>query len=116
MVKPIDRDRLRKLLGMLGSGHDGEVLNAARLITDLLRNAGTSWASLLPDEAPAERPDGDLGKLDQLMRSEKVSDVMKLRFGDMRAALFRGRLSDADRRLIRVLHRKAVIDGVLVET
>ena len=30
-LPPAERDRLAKLLGMLGSDHDGEVLNAARL-------------------------------------------------------------------------------------
>jgi hypothetical protein len=37
------RDRLTALLGMLGSDHDGEVVNAGRLATRLVRSAGLTW-------------------------------------------------------------------------
>ena len=111
----LDRDRLRKLLALLGSDHDGEVLNAARHIDALIRAAGTDWQALIPDAAPAELPSDDLVRLDQLIASERVADVLKLRLRDMRSALQRGRLAEADRRLLRVLHRKAVIDGAIVE-
>jgi hypothetical protein len=43
----IDRDRLFKLLGMTGSSHDGEALNALRRAQDLLAAAGMSWDDLL---------------------------------------------------------------------
>lgn len=47
-------ERLIRILGMLGSGHDGEALNAARLAVRWLANAGTDWRSLLtpPEEMP----------------------------------------------------------------
>ena len=54
---------------------------------------------------------GDLEQLDALLASDRVADMLKLRLCDMRAALKRGRLAEADRRLLRILHRKAVIDG-----
>jgi hypothetical protein len=112
--KALDRDRLRKLLALLGSDQDGEVLNAARHIDALVKAAGTDWQALIPD-LPAEKPSDDLVRLDQLLASERVADVLKLRLRDMRGALQRGRLAEADRRLLRVLHRKAVIDGAIVE-
>ena len=90
---------------------------AARLANALIREAGTSWHDLLPDVPDKRRAQdsGDLEKLDQLLASERVTDVLKLRLRDMRAALQRGRLGEADRRLLRILHRKAVIDGAIVE-
>ena len=42
-----DRERLLKLLNMLGSEHDGEILNAARAVTALLRARNASWTALL---------------------------------------------------------------------
>ena len=113
----LDRDRLRKLLGMLGSDQDGEVLNAARLIDASIKAAGASWQALIPDAPePRRLPNAaDLERLDQLLASERVADILKLRLRDMRANLKRGQLADAERRLLRILHRKAVIDGVIVE-
>lgn len=42
-----DRDRLIKLLGLLGSDHEGERGNAARMASDLLRGAGLTWAEVI---------------------------------------------------------------------
>ncbi len=113
----LDRDRLRKLLALLGSDQDGEVLAAARRIDALVKAAETDWQALIPDApAPKHRADaGDLEKLDALLASDRVADVLKLRLGDMRIALQRGRLGEADRRLLRILHRKAVIEGAIAE-
>jgi hypothetical protein len=114
----LDRDRLRKLLALLGSDHDGEVLNAARRIDALIKAADTGWQVLIPD-VPDERPRprlADLDRLDQLLASDRVADILKIRLNDMRAALKRGQLAESDRRLMRILHRKAVIDGAIVET
>jgi hypothetical protein len=40
------RDRLAKLLGLLGSDQDGEVLNAVRAIKKVLHEQGLSWSDL----------------------------------------------------------------------
>jgi len=39
-MSALDRDRLAKLLGMLGADHDGEVVNAARAADRLVRRSG----------------------------------------------------------------------------
>jgi hypothetical protein len=39
----IDRTRLSHLLGMLGSAHDGEIINAARAAEKLRRDASLTW-------------------------------------------------------------------------
>jgi hypothetical protein len=48
-----DRDRLTKLLGLLGSDFDGEVAAAGRLANKLVRNAGLGWSDVI---APARPP------------------------------------------------------------
>jgi hypothetical protein len=43
----LSRDRLVKILGMLGSNQDGEVLNAAHAAECLRRRLGMTWAQLI---------------------------------------------------------------------
>jgi hypothetical protein len=50
----LDRELLAKVLGMLGSAHDGEALAAGRAADSLVRDAGTTWRSALNYEAIAE--------------------------------------------------------------
>jgi hypothetical protein len=53
------RERLAKLLGMLGSSHDGEVLNAARAAEQLRRKANLTWDDILKPQLgwqPGGRP------------------------------------------------------------
>jgi hypothetical protein len=120
MKKPLrpalDRARLRKLLAMLGSDQDGEALNAARHVAALIRDTGASWDELVPDtdELQGGTEQDDLARLDQLLASDAVVDVLKIKLRAMRSALLRGRLAAADRRLIWLLHRKAVIAGDIV--
>jgi len=52
----IDRDRLVKLLGMLGSAHDGEVAAAGRAADRLVREAGLRWPDIIP-AANRDAPD-----------------------------------------------------------
>ena len=36
-----------KLLGLLGSGHDGEIATAGRMADALIRGAGVTWADVI---------------------------------------------------------------------
>ena len=56
MAAKLDRVRLVKVLGMLGSQHDGEVLAAARLAQYMLGQAKMSWADLL-NVKPGDEPE-----------------------------------------------------------
>lgn len=47
------QDRLVKLLGMLGSAHDGEVAAAGRAASEYLRQRGMQWADVINIKAPA---------------------------------------------------------------
>lgn len=49
-----DLDRLRKLVGMLGSEHDGEVLAAARKATGLLKSHKLTWADVIGQPRPVQ--------------------------------------------------------------
>jgi hypothetical protein len=44
----LDRDKLLKLLALLGSDQEGEVLAAARRIDSMLREADQAWDELVP--------------------------------------------------------------------
>jgi len=50
----LDRERLAKLLGMVGSCHDGEALNAARAADALVRQADCTWFDIV--QPPALTP------------------------------------------------------------
>ena len=43
----MDRERLATVLGMMGSAHDGEALNAARLAVRMLKEAKATWPEVL---------------------------------------------------------------------
>jgi hypothetical protein len=47
-----DRDRLTRLLGMLGSSFDGEVANAGRAADKLVRAAGLTWPDIIAPALP----------------------------------------------------------------
>jgi hypothetical protein len=54
-----DRDRLARILGMLGSDYPGERDNAARMAAAFVRERGTTWPDILgarPLDDPATRP------------------------------------------------------------
>jgi hypothetical protein len=50
----LDRDKLAKILGLLGSDRTGEILSAAQAAVALTRNANTSWAEVLKQNAVAD--------------------------------------------------------------
>ncbi len=80
MGAKLDRVRLVKVLGMLGSRHDGEVLAAARLAQYMLGQAKMSWADLLnvkPGEEPEPLPqeeDVQAAAAEAAAKSRKYTD------------------------------------------
>lgn len=52
-------DKFRKICGMLGSEHDGERANAARLASSLLKQSGMSWNAISLSSGPAAVPGVD---------------------------------------------------------
>jgi hypothetical protein len=45
--RPLDRERLAAILGMMGSEHDGEALAAARMAERMRREAKTTWSKIV---------------------------------------------------------------------
>jgi hypothetical protein len=53
----VELTRLTKLLGLIGSDHDGEVTNAARATNQFLQQRRLIWADVLtPDDPPKREP------------------------------------------------------------
>lgn len=57
-LEPKDRAQLLKLLGMTGSEHDGEALNALRMALTLMKRCKVTWADLIG--TPAKSADDRL--------------------------------------------------------
>jgi hypothetical protein len=53
LLEADEATRLVRLLGMLGSAHDGEVLNAARMADRFVRERGLMWTQIIQPK-PAE--------------------------------------------------------------
>jgi hypothetical protein len=66
MTAQLDRDRLARVLGLLGSAHDGEVVSAGRAADRMLRGAGVTWRDVVlqrPVAAFDPVPFGDAGEI-----------------------------------------------------
>lgn len=59
MITSTDRTTISKLLGLIGSAHDGEALAAARKAHQLVTQRGGTWPEVLGLDArpPAPEPD-----------------------------------------------------------
>ncbi|SRR5260221_998762 len=73
MTTPLNRERLARVLGLLGSHHDGEVITAARHADTLVRRAGLTWPDIvlqrpLPTPRPDPVPFGDAGQIQFCLR------------------------------------------------
>jgi len=64
-MTPLDRGRLARVLGLLGSAHDGEVLAAARAAEQLRSLANATWGELLGAEPADEAHDLIISCLDE---------------------------------------------------
>lgn len=53
MAAALDREKLARVLGMLGSDHDGEIAAAGRAAAALVRQAGLTWPDILQHQRPA---------------------------------------------------------------
>lgn len=58
--RSLDRSKLSKLLGLLGSSHDGERAAAALKADQMVRRAGTTWANVLTPNPVRLPPPGGI--------------------------------------------------------
>jgi hypothetical protein len=55
-LPPALADKLVKVLGMLGSAHDGEIAAAGRRATAMVKGAGLTWGEVIAPAAPRPEP------------------------------------------------------------
>jgi hypothetical protein len=55
-LTPAFADKLVKVLGMLGSDHDGEVAAAGRMAHAMLKAMGLTWGDVIKPAAPKPEP------------------------------------------------------------
>lgn len=64
----LDRARLAKVLGLLGSAHDGEVLAAAQQAEQMRRAAALTWQEIISAPGAAKDP-----KVEEIFRNTKAA-------------------------------------------
>jgi hypothetical protein len=132
MITQEDYDRLLKLLGMLSSSNDGEVLNAIGAISRILNTHGLDWRDivlprkLLPTrvvgvDSMAPGGDGNAPKslgaaspremVQALMASPNVSSDTRRDLRDYAQAIAQGRLTPSIRADIQALYNYAIMNG-----
>ena len=89
-LDPSTKNRLVKLLGMLGSDHDGERANAAHAADKLLRQNGLTWREWIEGrQKPREPEPAGVGILDAIERClgcpEMLNEWERRFLGDVRA-------------------------------
>jgi tetratricopeptide (TPR) repeat protein len=112
----LDRDKLAKILGLLGSDKVGEIVSAAHAADALIRKANTSWAEVMNQNAVADtgragHADGDneaRALLAEYKALELRAENEKLREAVMQLAVENGVLREQAAR--RLAHR--ILDGV----
>jgi hypothetical protein len=66
----IDRERLIKLLGLLGSDHNGEIASAGRMADALIRDAGVTGADVIAPDAVQQELVGALRAVNEELREQ----------------------------------------------
>ncbi len=65
-------ERLSRLLGMTGSNHDGEALNAIRAANAMLQKHRLTWPEVLLPSEPPEAACNDYGVTDHRREAEAI--------------------------------------------
>lgn len=99
-----DRSMLAKLLGMVGSDHDGEALAAARKAAALVAARGITWPDLLGLDAMPPEPDHVALARDLLGRGKAICTEWEMRF--LRGVLGFKSLSTHQRQTLDGIHDK----------
>lgn len=73
----MDVERFRKVLGMLGSEHEGERSAAALRATAMLKESGIDWGAVTVNQAAVEQKDAAGGDLNVLMRTLEKLEAFK---------------------------------------
>jgi hypothetical protein len=74
VMSPETAAKIAKILGMIGSAHDGEALAAARMANSMVKAAGVQWADVIVDARALPAP----AKVSDLEMAEAVADNLEL--------------------------------------
>lgn len=81
MTVTLNRSRLAKLLGMLGSSHDGEILAAARAAEKYRREAGITWFQILSASEDGDEDDDEAKQMiDFIVKHAKILTEWERKF------------------------------------
>ncbi|WP_420404890.1 hypothetical protein [Nisaea sp.] len=132
MMTERDYQRLSKLVAMLSSDNDGEILNAVDAISNILNEYGLGWTDLLlprkflkvrnaqADDLKAEAADsGPLDPAqatpkqmyDALMQSPRVSIETKRDIRDYTTEISENRVRPKTRADLQAMYRYAIMQG-----
>src|SRR3954451_5743753 len=96
IVAIFNRERLVKLLGMLGSAHGGEIAAAGRAADRLRREAGMAWHKIIAPVLPPPCNDAIIDQIDFVLAFPDAVNEWKRRFV---LSLARRRLTPTDKQL-----------------
>jgi hypothetical protein len=77
-LTPAFADKLVKVLGMLGSVHDGEVAAAGRRANAMIKGAGLTWGDVIARAAPKSEPQQQSRAPRRWRRTTSPSDTAAL--------------------------------------
>jgi len=102
----LDRDRIARVLGMLGSAHDGEVIAAARQAERLRAAAGLTWADIVIARLPAPQRQnvGTVDAVDLVLAHQDILTEWERNF--VRSIRSARRLSDKQKQVLQRLVEK----------
>ncbi|WP_376958016.1 hypothetical protein ABNQ39_13255 [Azospirillum sp. A26] len=93
----INLDRLAKLLGMLGSNADGEVLNAGRSASEMIKKSNLQWSDIL--NKPSSEDESIKNRLMLINRMIHFwPAVDQEAFSQLRERYFQGEMEYSDQR------------------
>jgi hypothetical protein len=115
-LPPAERDRLAMLLGMLGSDHDGEVLNAARLADRLVRDHGITLDAITAPVDPQLSTDDPLARFAACAEActfalTRAPMLTQWEFDFLRNVASFSRLSSKQRKTLRRAGARAIAAG-----
>ena len=112
-LSPPFLEKIAKVLGMLGSSHDGEVIAAGRRAHLMVSNAGSTWAELLGAPSAVQDCRQACVMVEACMATADLFDPFETKFlAQILPQLRRGRrLSDKQLAWLCRLHERAIGRG-----
>ncbi len=69
----VPREKIIAILGMLGSAHEGEILNAAKKVEDIRKNCGLSWTEICSRNSQPQQKNQHLTDVLESLRKKDIA-------------------------------------------